>query len=213
MIFRRHFGIKKEFISVNGADGILQIGNSTTTISLSIIGVKNLIEFIQDVIFFFDADPVTEIQKVITRGEENIFLIAHQENGKRKIKLYQQKGNIDNTIDSRLTDIVFENSFEIIEFQDALCCMSLYIIAPTLFQYTNLIRFFKELVKEQESITKFDDWCVSDVSEPSNWIYLLIKKLLPQSENKQEELSLLIFMNIEFLQSYYTMFYTIHQQI
>ena len=150
MIFRRHFGIKKEFISVNGADGILQIGNSTTTISLSIIGVKNLIEFIQDVIFFFDADPVTEIQKVITRGEENIFLIAHQESGKRKIKLYQQKGNIDNTIDSRLTDIVFENSFEIIEFQDALCCMSLYIIAPTLFQYTNLIRFFKELVKEQE---------------------------------------------------------------
>ena len=210
MIFRRHFGIKKEFILVNGDDGILEIGNSIQTICFSIIAVKNLIEFTQEAIFYFDSEPTEQgnkIQKVITRGEENIFLIADDDSGNKSIKLIQEVHDINHTI------VVFGNAFEIIEFQDSLCSIALYIIAPTLFQYTSLMRFFNELLKEEDSITKFDNWCLNDVSESSDWTYLLIKKLLPNSQKKQEELSLLIFMNIEFLQSYYPMFYTIHRPI
>ena len=209
MIFRKHFGIKKEFILVNGDEGILEIGTSIKTICFSIIAVKNLIEFTQEVIFYFDSEPTetNKIQKVLTRGEENIFLIADEDNGNKSIKLIQEVQDIPQT------NVVFENPFELIEFQDALCSVALFIIAPTLFQYTNLMRFFHELLKEEDSITKFDNWCLNDVSESSNWTYLLIKKILPNSEKKQEELSLLIFMNIQFLQSYYPLFYTIHRPI
>ena len=209
MIFRKHFGIKKEFILVNGDEGILEIGTSIKTICFSIIAVKNLIEFTQEVIFYFDSEPTetNKIQKVLTRGEENIFLIADEDNGNKSIKLIQEVQDIPQT------NVVFENPFELIEFQDALCSVALFIIAPTLFQYTNLMRFFHELLKEEDSITKFDNWCLNDVSESSNWTYLLIKKILPNSEKKQEVLSLLIFMNIQFLQSYYPLFYTIHRPI
>jgi len=142
MAFRRFFGIKNESLSCR--NGVVRLESNQKYISFSVKATKNLIEFIQELIFF-------------------------------------------------LIPIQYQNLKE-----------------QLLFEYTNLLRFFKRLSEDDDiSIDNFNNWCSTDISNSKDDKNKIIQNLLPESTVKQEELSLLIFMNIEFLQTYYIMYYTL----
>lgn len=200
MILKRYFGLNNEAIFFNNCDGVLRIGREEEHIALSVSGTKLLIDYLCDLVFFFDIDEATEVEKLIIRGHDTIFINGNINDDKKTISIVQQK-------EEECLKILFQNSFEVTEFQDVLCSMSLYCVAPSLFQYLNLVRFFKELLDVEDSLSKFNNWCDSDISNISDWKNKLFKTILPNESLKQEELSLLIIMNLEFLQSYYQMFY------
>ena len=204
MKLKRYFGTHNQAIFLY-CDGVLRIGSETLHIAFSVISTKNLIDFLQELTFFFDtnAEPV---ENRIVRGDEIISVVGQINEGTRIISITQQVKDVV-TI-----KISFHNSFEVAEFQDALCSLSLHCVAPTLFQYVNLIRFFKELIQEEDSLPKFNGWVTSDISDSSDWKNNIIKKILPNDSLKQEELCLLICMNMEFMQSYYRMFYIMFRE-